>query len=168
MDAAAFRLLNGITPPEGGTSKVWSDYGREIWRFDQKDRWERVMPAPCLKGQAAAAARGFGNPNNKYMWRFGALDGRLYVGTFDVGTGLQVLNPPGAPPAPILNPLGFDLYSTRDGVNWRLESENGFNDPWNYGARSFVSHPATGNLYLGTANPSSVVRSGAVAHHRGN
>lgn len=153
MDAAAFRLLNGITQPVGSTPKVWGDYGMEIWRFDQWDRWERVMPAPCLKGQAAAAARGFGNPNNKYMWRFGVVNGRLYVGTFDVGTGLQVLNPPGAPPAPILNPLGFDLYSTRDGVHWKLESENGFNDPWNYGARSFVRDPATGDLYLGTANP---------------
>lgn len=153
MDAAAFRLLNGITQPTIGTPKVWGDFGMEIWRFDQRDRWERVMPPPQLDGSAAAAARGFGNVNNKYIWRFGALDGRLYVGTFDVGTGLQVLSPPFAPSPPEINPLGFDLYSTQDGVTWRMESENGFNDPWNYGVRSFATDPATGDLYLGTANP---------------
>jgi hypothetical protein len=153
MDAAAFRLLNGITQPSPGTPKVWSDFGREIWRFDQHDRWERVMPVPSLEGDAADEARGFGNANNKYMWRFGALDGRLYVGTFDVGTGEQVLSPPLAPQPPVVNPLGFDLYSTMDGVTWRLESESGFGDPWNYGTRSFATDPATGDLYLGTANP---------------
>jgi hypothetical protein len=154
MDAAAFRLLNGITQPSPGTpTKVWGDFGMEIWRFDQRDVWERVMPAPSLQGDDAAAARGFGNPNNKYMWRFGALDGRLFVGTFDVGTGQRVLAPPFAPPPPEVNPLGFDLYSSRDGVDWASESENGFDDPWNYGVRSFATDPATGDLYLGTANP---------------
>ena len=153
MDAAAFRLLNGITQPSTGAPKVWGEFGMEIWRFDQRDRWERVMPAASLQGPAAVAARGFGNANNKYIWRFGVLDGRLYVGTFDVSTGQQLLSPPFAPPPPVVNPLGFDLYSTTDGVTWRLESENGFDDPWNYGVRSFASDPATGDLYLGTANP---------------
>jgi hypothetical protein len=111
------------------------------------------MPAPALQGQDAEIARGFGNPNNKYMWRFGKLNGRLYMGTFDVGTGQQVLSPPFAPPPPVVNPLGFDLYSTKDGVAWRLESEDGFEDPWNYGVRSFATDTATGDLYLGTANP---------------
>lgn len=150
LDGAAFRALNGMTPPGG---KAWGDRGMQLWRFDQRDRWERVMPAPGLTGGEEIAARGFGNPNNKYLWRLGSIDGRLYVGTFDVGTGLRVLNPPGAPDAVLPNPEGFDLYSTRDGRNWRLETEDGFGDRWNYGARSFTSDPTTGDLFLGTANP---------------
>jgi len=153
MDAAAFRLLNGITQPSPGPLKVWGDHGMQLWRFDQRDRWERVMPAPELSGLAEEAARGFGNPNNKYLWRFGIVDSRLYVGTFDVGTGMHVLNPPGLPLPVLPNPQGFDLYSTHDGMAWRLESEDGFGDPWNYGARSFATDPATGDLYMGTANP---------------
>lgn len=150
LDGAAFRALNGMAAPGG---KVWGDHGMQLWRFDQRDRWERVMPEPDLSGLPEEAARGFGNPNNKYLWRFGAIDGRLYVGTFDVGTGLEVLNPPLAPPVVLPNPAGFDLYSTKDGANWRLETEDGFEDRWNYGARSFATDPATGDLYLGTANP---------------
>ncbi len=156
MDAAAFRLLNNINQPlPGQPPKVWGLWGMEIWRFNQRDEWERVMPdkAPGTPGEEAL--RGFGNRNNKYMWRFGAIDGRLYVGTFDVGTGLAVLS--SSPGSPIkLDPtlgFGFDLYSTKDGKTWRAESANGFVDPWNYGLRSFATDPATGDLYLGTANP---------------
>ena len=154
MDAAAFRLLNGITNPSApGPVQKWSEHGMQLWRFDQRDRWERVMPAADLSGPDEEAARGFGNENNKYLWRFGTIDGRLYLGTFDVGTGLQALNPPGAPPVVLPNSAGFDLYSTRDGKTWRLETEDGFEDRWNYGARSFATDPATGDLFLGTANP---------------
>jgi hypothetical protein len=156
MDAAAFRLLNNINQPQPGQPpKVWGQWGMEIWRFDQRDTWERVMPdlKPGTAGEEPL--RGFGNANNKYMWRFGVLDGRLYVGTFDVGTGFAVLTSvPGTPV--ILDPslgFGFDLYSTQDGEIWRAESENGFEDPWNYGLRSFATDPATGDLYLGTSNP---------------
>jgi hypothetical protein len=157
MDAAAFRLLNGINqPPQGAVPKVWGKWGMEIWRFNQRDEWERVMPSVVPQSNGEEALRGFGNPNNKYMWRFGAVDGRLYVGTFDVSTGFALLmSRPPYQPAP-LDPTkgyGFDLYSTSDGVTWRQESVNGFLDPWNYGVRSFATDPVTGDLFLGTANP---------------
>jgi hypothetical protein len=151
LDGAAFRLLNDISAGASAGMPLGT-YGREIWRFDQSDRWERVMPSAALQGAQANAAAGFGNANNKYIWRFGRLEGRLYAGTFDVGTGQQVLNPPKATPPPIINPLGFDLYSTQDGLHWKLESEDGFRDRWNYGLRSFATDPATGDLYFGTAN----------------
>jgi len=156
MDAAAFRVLNNINQPlPGQPAKAWGRWGMEIWRFDQRDNWERVMPAMTPGTPGEEPMRGFGNPNNKYMWRFGVVDGRLHIGTFDVGTGFALLmSAPGLPI--VLDPalgFGFDLYSTRDGVEWRAETENGFEDPWNYGARSFATDPATGDLYLGTANP---------------
>jgi hypothetical protein len=50
-------------------------------------------------------------------------------------------------------PTGFDLYWTTSGENWQLVTVDGFGDAWNYGARSFATDPATGDLFLGTANP---------------
>ena len=70
-----------------------------------------------------------------------------------LGAGHEEHPPSSKPHGCVAAPLGFDLYSTKDGAAWRLESEDGFEDPWNYGVRSFVTDPATGDLYLGTANP---------------
>lgn len=118
--------------------------GMRIYRFDQRDRYEPVMPT--LSGSA-----GFDNPLNKYIWRFGEQNGTLYAGTFDISTGVDVLS--SGQFTYDLTPRGFDLCSTRDGLNWSCLSRNGFNDPYNYGVRSFVSDPRSGALYLGTANP---------------
>ena len=49
------------------------------------------------------------------------------------------------------NPAGFDMYVTSDMENFEKITDNGFNDPYNYGARTFVS--AEEGLYIGTANP---------------
>jgi hypothetical protein len=156
MDAAAFRALNNINVPVGG--KVWGMYGMEIWRFNQRDEWERVMPSVMPGADGEEMLRGFKDRNNKYIWRFGSLDGRLYVGSFDVSTGFALLMSPELQPGQsiVLDPAkgyGFDLYSTKDGIRWRAESTDGFLDPWNYGVRSFPTDPATGDLYMGTANP---------------
>lgn len=59
------------------------------------------MPSVAPGTPGEEPLRGFGNQNNKYMWRFGVVDGRLHVGTFDVGTGLAVLGSiPGTPIVP--------------------------------------------------------------------
>lgn len=48
--------------------------------------------------------------------------------------------------------FGFDLWKTRDGINWIPVTLNGLGNPYNYGVRMlFLSE--NGNLYLGTANP---------------
>jgi len=48
--------------------------------------------------------------------------------------------------------FGFDLWKTRDGVNWKAVSLNGLGNPHNYGIRMlFLSGDK--KLYLGTANP---------------
>lgn len=46
---------------------------------------------------------------------------------------------------------GFELYSTKDGINYDPVTLNGFNDKYNYGVRTLV--PTEKGLFLGTANP---------------
>jgi hypothetical protein len=158
LDGAAFRMMNGmITPGPMGNpvDMMGGAIGMQIFRFDHQDNWERVMPAAWIGESQEPAYNGFGNPLNKYIWRFGIQEGRLYAGTFDIGTGLNVIYSAMhlPPPSVITTPLGFDLYSTKDGLDWSRETLTGFDDPFNYGARSFAKDPETGDLYLGTANP---------------
>ncbi|KQC03619.1 MAG: hypothetical protein APR53_04845 [Methanoculleus sp. SDB] len=154
MDGAAFKLLTGIAEPNPSDITMGGANGMQIFRFDQSDRWERMMPHKSITDpDVIEEQNGFGNPYNKYIWRFGIQDNRLYVGTFDIGTGstfigslmgLQIQTP---------TPLGFDLYWTTSGEHWHPVTQDGLGDEWNYGARSFVTDPETGTLYLGTANP---------------
>lgn len=158
LDGNTFRMMTGIggpTLPGPGTGPLSPDLiinimggpiGMRVYRFDATDRWERVMPG----GEGDAAAEGFSSPLNKYIWRFGEQNGVLYAGTFDISTGVDVLSG-GAFASPVIR--GFDLCSTRDGLRWTCESRNGFDDPYNYGVRSFASDARHGVLYLGTANP---------------
>ena len=46
---------------------------------------------------------------------------------------------------------GFDLIRTKDGVNFELITDDGFEDKYNYGAPSFLATDE--GLYIGTCNP---------------
>lgn len=46
---------------------------------------------------------------------------------------------------------GFELYSTKDGVNFDTVTLNGFNDQYNWGVRNLLA--TDDGLYVGTANP---------------
>ncbi|MEW6380460.1 MAG: hypothetical protein AB1611_12755 [bacterium] len=46
---------------------------------------------------------------------------------------------------------GFDLWKTRNGVQWYPVTMNGFKDKFNIGVRTMVSTPL--GLFIGTANP---------------
>ncbi len=48
--------------------------------------------------------------------------------------------------------MGFDLYVSRDGVNWKAVTLNGLGNPCNYGLRNLLP-TKDGKLYMGTANP---------------
>ncbi|MGI6684457.1 MAG: hypothetical protein ACOX47_02995 [Bacillota bacterium] len=49
-------------------------------------------------------------------------------------------------------PMGFDLYVSEDGINFRSVLMGGLNNPHNYGGRIlFVDNK--NDLYIGTANP---------------
>jgi hypothetical protein len=150
MDGAAFRLMNGISTPIPGDVTMGGIHGMQIYRFNHHDKWDRVMPKHNIRDEETVSLmNGFENPYNKYIWRFGIQNNRLYAGTFDIGTGMQVISGTFNPPTP----PGFDLYWTIDGEKWREVSCDGFGDKFNYGTRAFVTDPGTGTLYMGTANP---------------
>jgi hypothetical protein len=89
---------------------------------------------------------GFGNPLNVYFWSLEAHKGRLYLGTFDYSYQLQNLD------LPLLEPfIASDLWSSKNGEDWRPVTLNGFGNPDNYGVRTLLS--ADGDLFIGTANP---------------
>jgi len=123
---------------------------------------------------------GFGNISNAYCWQLEAQGSELYLGTFswsillpvflpylpEIIQDLQANNQGGKKPDwdwlwPCLGQLvlalgqgvfGFDLWKTKDGIDWIPVSLNGLGNSYNYGARKlFLSE--NGNLYLGTANP---------------
>ena len=83
-----------------------------------------------LDGDAERAARGLRKPEQQVpLAASGPLTAASTWARFDVGTGLQVLTPPKAPPIALPDPAGFDLYSTRDGKTWRLETAGWFRRP---------------------------------------
>ena len=107
---------------------------------------------------------------NQYLWWMAVQDGQLYVTTFDIRNFLKYITPEtlatfGVAPEKIErvmqglraieeyndNPPGFDLYATRDGVNFTPVARDGFGDPYNYGGRTLLTTPQ--GLLLGTANP---------------
>jgi hypothetical protein len=155
MDGAAFRLMNGISQPAPGDLTMGGTHGMQIYRFGSNDKWEHVMPKHNVRDEETLTVmNGFENPYNKYIWRFGIQKNRLYAGTFDIGTGTQVISAAFGMAAPTLpTPPGFDMYWTIDGEKWREVTSDGFGDKFNYGTRAFVTDPATDTLYMGTANP---------------
>ena len=121
---------------------------------------------------------GFNNPFNVYAWQIQEYKGRLYISTFDDSSNMEVildtllanrlsLEQMVGPEAidvidiyksiveilrAIRYPMGFDLYSSTDGIHFSSVFLNGLNNPHNYGGR--ILYPDRDKrLYLGTANP---------------
>lgn len=161
----------------------------QVYRFDSGDNWEMIVGDTT--GQAASPY--FTDPSlsgwragfydndvisqdnystNRYIWRMAVHDGRLFLGTMDMMTILEVVAENNSDDVEMQqmiqmlqlanpnNPSGFDLYVTEDGENIQPITRNGgfgeifggTGDRYNYGARTLVS-ASDGNLYLGTANP---------------
>lgn len=154
LNAVAFKVISGapIDPEE-----IKDDFvGSQIWAFDREDCWERILPPSIITDpKLETMINGFINPLNLYVWRFGAQGDRLYAGTFDSRTLVEMVAPwfNYELPKDLWDPCGFDIYSTTDGIFWWPETVDGFGDKWNYGARTFITNPLTNDLYLGTANP---------------
>ncbi len=122
---------------------------------------------------------GFGNISNAYCWQLEVQGKEMYLGTFSWSILIPVFLPylpeileellPDYPVGGIIpdyvwswfaelvfaagrNVLGFDLWKTKNGVDWVPVSLNGLDNNYNYGVRKlFLSENR--NLYLGTANP---------------
>ncbi len=140
----------------------------EVIRIFPDDSWELVIGTQRdtpygLKVPIGGLGPGFNNFFNGYIWRMAVHRGWLYVGTFDWSVFL-----PYAQRHRMLAWLqkhvhefgvenivkhqgGFDLWKTRDGVQWSLVTQTGFGNPYNYGVRTMVS--SSSGLFVGTANP---------------
>jgi len=145
--------------------------GFDLIRISPQDTWELVIGNPRTAAAPAGARTmaptsgqpsGMGNPLNLYCWSLAVQNGRLYLGTFDLTTMLKLADPSGQQIAAMLKlPLeqvqalfttaGGDLYSTRDGDSWRMLTQTGFGNQYDYGFRNIVAAPS--RLYFGMSDP---------------
>lgn len=148
--------------------------GTEVLRLDAAGNVELLVGRTRFPGTEreiaplSGMASGFDYAANAYSWNATVHDGWLYWGTFDVaGLGGDFLDDwfPGDRPD-VLDRFfeellgtdrerwgGFDLWRTRDGVDWTPVSLDGFGNDENFGVRSFASSPW--GLIVGVANPYS-------------
>jgi hypothetical protein len=140
----------------------------EIIRIHPDDSWDLIVGQPRAtpdgyKFPLSGLGPGFDDFFNGYIWRMAVHDGWLYAGTYKWNVFLPYL-PLERWPASLQRLLrrvglkeivnhdgGFDLWRTRDGVHWFPVTRTGFNNPYNYGARTMTSTPF--GLFIGTANP---------------
>lgn len=122
---------------------------------------------------------GFNNPFNVYAWQIQEYQKRLYISTFDDSSNMEVILTTllanraaleeliGEKITKILieiyegvvkilrgigYPIGFDLYTSDDGIHFKPVFLNGLGNPNNYGGR-ILYVDSCDKLYLGTANP---------------
>ena len=70
------------------------DQSVSLYRMDKNENIELVMgnaTSMFPNGSLSGLKSGFGRKENQYIWRMQVYDGKLYVGTFDTSSLLQVL-----------------------------------------------------------------------------
>lgn len=70
------------------------DQSVSLYRMDKNENMELVMgnaTSMFPNGSLLGLKSGFGRKENQYIWRMQVYDGKLYVGTFDTSSLLQVL-----------------------------------------------------------------------------
>lgn len=140
----------------------------ELIRLYPDDTWDLVVGTARdtpqgFKSPLSGLGPGFGNFFNGYLWRMAVHHGWLYAGTFDWSVFLpygqkrrmflwiqRMIRDYGVDQI-VKYEGGFDLWRSRDGVQWEPVSRTGFDNPYNYGVRTMVSTPL--GLFVGTANP---------------
>jgi hypothetical protein len=132
------------------------------------DTWDLVVGAPRRTPQGfkfplSAQGPGFDDLFNGYIWRMAVHEGWLYVGTYNWSVLLPYLALEKWPRKwqKLVEWIGlenlaqakggFDLWRTYDGVHWAPVTRTGFDNPYNWGARTMTSTPS--GLFVGTANP---------------
>lgn len=145
---------NLVGPGAGEIIRIWPD-----------DTWDLLIGMPRdtpdgFKYPLSGIAPGFDNIFSGYTWRMCVHDGWLYVTTFDWSVFLQYAHRPSPTAKRLVDAVsfeqlaevggGFELWRTKDGVNWQPVTINGLNNPYNYGGRTMVSTPH--GLAVGTAN----------------
>ncbi len=140
----------------------------ELFRLFPDDSWELIVGEPRLtpeglKVPLSGLGAGYNSPTVGYFWRMCEYEGWLYLGTYDWSVWMPYIRPETMPDKLrqriervgvdniVRAQAGFDLWRSRDGVEWVPVSRNGFGNPCNYGIRTMVSSPY--GLFLGVANP---------------
>lgn len=147
--------------------------GCDIVRIDKYDNYEVVVGPESVSGIWS----GFFNPFNVYAWQIQEYENKLFVSTFDDSTNMQLIlelllaNRQNIPlpgwivdiligiyelVVELLNrfkyPFGFNLYVSKNGLDFDPVFLNGLDNRYNYGGRIlFVD--SEDDLYIGTANP---------------
>jgi len=136
----------------------------EVIRIHPDDTFDIVCggardTAQGFKTPTSGSGPGFDNFFVGYIWYMASHAGHLYIGTLDSSTFLVWANGEQARQwahwvdrdRVVRTEGGFDLWTTSDGVGWRPVTRTGFDNHFNYGARTLVSSPH--GLFVGTANP---------------
>ncbi|MCB1690525.1 MAG: class I SAM-dependent methyltransferase, partial [Halioglobus sp.] len=140
----------------------------EIIRIHPDNSWDLVVGDPRvtpegLKVPLSGLAAGFGKFAAGYLWSMRVHDGWLYAGTFDWMVSLPFIHKDNWTDVMrrtaehldlddlVRDYGGCDIWRTRDGVRWLSVTHNGFDNQFNYGARTMVSTPH--GLFVGMANP---------------
>lgn len=143
---------------------IGTDRPAEIVRINPDDTWDLIVGTPRdtpvgRKEPLSGMSVGFDWHFNFHIWRMQQHDGVLYVGTFDQTTHWN--------PIPILGRLlepqmGFDFYSTTDGIHYTPITVKGFDQKFDVGVRSFAS--TSHGLFVGIVNVSyglKILRAGS-------
>lgn len=137
----------------------------EIIRIRPDGSWDLLVGTPRdtpdgPKHPLSGLGPGFDSIFAGYTWRMCVHEGWLYTTTFDWSVFLQYAHRPSPTARRLLNGLGFEqladigggfeMWRTKDGVNWQPVTLNGMTNPFNYGGRTMESTPQ--GLAVGTAN----------------
>ena len=173
--AFSLRVFNGALYVGGGIQHGGIDVanrtgpaGPEVLRIHEDGSWDilvgvgRATPSGW-KSALSGIRPGFGYITNGYFWRMEVHDGWLYLGTMNWALMMRYADQAGWPGLVrrVYNRVGAQqwqdnfcgahLYRTFDGDNWLAVTQNGFDNPYNYGIRSLVSTP--NGLAVGLVNP---------------
>lgn len=168
MTAFGDALYVGSAVQNGGYDRVnrIGPAAPELVRLYADDSWDLVVGTPRetpdgRKEPLSGLGAGFDNQLAGYFWRMAVHEGWLYLSTFDAGSFLPIAGHPSRTTRRILEAhgsekvmrmaAGFELWRTRDGIEWVPVTTSGFGNAYNYGARTLLS--TARGLLVGTANP---------------
>ncbi len=125
----------------------------ELVRIDADDTWELLIGQPRmtedgLKRPLSGVSLGLGSAFSAQFRALAAHEGKLYLGTSDWSSVLDVYPPLGDL---VQYEYGFDLFRSDDGFSWAHVTRNGFAVDRQPIARTIQSTPA--GLFVGSASP---------------
>ncbi len=135
-----------------GRLYVGTDRPAEIVRINPDDSWDLILGTPRRTPDGwryplSGFDAGFNNYLNGHIWWMREYEGRLYLGTMNMGMVLRTL--PDAEEL-LMPAAGVSVYETDDGAHFYPVTLDGFGKPTNFGLRTMVG--TEHGLFLGTAN----------------